>query len=98
MGSDIDFSTNRHLATRPAGRGLLLRHPTISFNDGNIAIVTGNYYFLVHKGLLYRHSEVLAAAELSKTTLQICEGVPVLQLDDSPEDMAEFLLALYDGM
>lgn len=97
-----EFSTNRHSAAtaKTLDKSSISRHPDICFNDGNIAILTGDYYFLVHQGLLYRHSDVLEklAKALDGVHLQVLEGRPVLHLQDSPEDMSRFLLALYDGM
>lgn len=84
----------------------LTRHPNLSFDDGNFAIVTGDFYFLVHRGLLCRHSAVLTAASEELLTNVIpntsqrfeLEGRPALRLQDSPDDMSNFLLALYDGV
>jgi hypothetical protein len=36
------------------------RRPSLSFEDGNVAILAGNFYFLVHRGFLSRQSEYLA--------------------------------------
>lgn len=98
MNSD-DFSTNMHFATKISTE-TPARHPDLCFNDGNIAILTGGYYFLVHEGLLCRHSEVLdkLAKGLDRTQARLVEGRNTLQLGDSPEAMSNFLLALYDGM
>ncbi|KAJ6593865.1 hypothetical protein B0H19DRAFT_1205276 [Mycena capillaripes] len=75
------------------------RHPDLSFPDGNLAILTGSVYFLVHKGLLCRHSvpfqQATKALDLRSKQL---EGRPILQLVDSPHDMGHFLSALYDGI
>lgn len=83
----------------------LTRHPNLSFDDGNFAIVTGDFYFLVHRGLLCRHSAVLkeASEELTNMTINASqrfelEGRPALRLQESPDDMSNFLLALYDGV
>lgn len=90
-----DFSTNRHeisLPTTPA------RHPDLSFPDGNLAVLTGAVYFLVHNGLLCRHSVPLQqATKVLDLRIQL-EGRPVLQLPDSSQDMCHFLSALYDGL
>ncbi|TDL22664.1 hypothetical protein BD410DRAFT_722773 [Rickenella mellea] len=77
-----------------------IRHPQLSFDDGNIAILTGDYYFLVHKGLLCHHSKPFMdfAQALEQKNAVILDGRPVIELDDSPNDMAHFLRSLYDGM
>ncbi|KII92351.1 hypothetical protein PLICRDRAFT_104322 [Plicaturopsis crispa FD-325 SS-3] len=77
-----DFSTNRHsiLLEDPAAASLPPgRHPDICFNDGNVAILTGGFYFLVHQGLLCRHSTVLEGllADLNlDTAARRLEGQP----------------------
>lgn len=101
MGSSNDFSTNRH-SSNSKEIVIPIRHPDLCFNDGNIAILSNNNYFLVHQGLLCRHSEVLKtsinALQGRNDDPQSLEGCPVLHLQDSPEDIASFLVALYDGM
>lgn len=94
-----DFSTNMHLATKISTESSV-RHPDLCFDDGNIAILTGGFYFLVHEGLLCRHSEVLdkLVKDLDRTQAHLTEGRITLHLEDPPEAMANFLRALYDGM
>ncbi|KAF5393199.1 hypothetical protein D9757_000531 [Collybiopsis confluens] len=76
------------------------RHPTFSFSDGNLALLAQNFYFLVHQGLVCRHSPVLRAAvdAIQSTSALYLEDRPVIQLQDSSEDILCFLLALYDGI
>ena len=73
------------------------RHPDLYFEDGNLSIVAGRQYFIVHRGLLCRHSEVLGTRidSIKTTDEHLLEGLAVLYLDDSPEDLAHFLRALY---
>src|SRR5579859_271407 len=49
----------------PFGPGIQ-RRPSISFEDGNLAVLAGRSYFLVHRGFLSRQSVYLA--ELSRDT------------------------------
>jgi hypothetical protein len=92
-----DFSTNRH-ENQQIHQPAPTRHPDLSFSDGNLAVLTGNTYFLVHNGLLCRHSIPLQhAAKAIDLRIQL-EGRPVLHLPDSSHDMARFLSALYDGL
>ncbi|KAK7057225.1 hypothetical protein R3P38DRAFT_1167205 [Favolaschia claudopus] len=99
-----DFSTNRHneiqqsIQTNPTG--VPARHPDLSFSDGNIAILAGSVYFLVHKGLLCRHSVPLqqATKALEPARAKQLEGRPILHADCTPEAMYHFLSALYDGI
>ncbi|KAJ3986602.1 hypothetical protein F5890DRAFT_1578465 [Lentinula detonsa] len=85
----------------PAEAASVTKHTNISFKDGNIALLAGKRYFLVHQGLLCRHSPILKSAleTLENTsTIFSLEGRPVLEVQDSPEDMSYFLIALYDGI
>lgn len=97
-----DFSTNQH-APKPHEIQVQVssRNPDICFNDGNIAIKAGSQYSLVHRGVLARHSDVLESLIQTlegDVNSRHLEGRPVLELQDSPEDIVRFLQALYDGM
>lgn len=105
MLSPNDFSTNRHSSkdlVKISGADLLppSRHPELCFGDGNLAILTGEHYFLVHQGFISRHSTFLDATikALEEAPVRLLEGRPVLQLQDAPGDMQHLLMALYDGM
>ena len=74
------------------------RHPQFSFTDGTIAVLAENRYFLVHKGFLARHSPRLALAIKERHNKSLLEGRPVLKVQDTPDDIYQFLVALYDGM
>jgi len=69
MGNTSVLSSNSHYneLQKPSGakseedhfnRGAddLTRHPSLCFDDGNLAIVTEQSYFLIHRGLLCRQS------------------------------------------
>jgi hypothetical protein len=76
------------------------RRPSLSFEDGNVAVLAGKYYFLVHQGFLARHSEHLANLirdNCSRPTMTL-EGRPVLHLPDSPDDISLLLHSMYDGL
>jgi len=76
------------------------RRPSLSFEDGNVAVLAGNFYFLVHRGFLSRQSEYLAElikANCSCPTMML-EGRPVLHLPDSPDDISLLLHSMYDGL
>jgi len=96
-----DFSTNRH-AAKPQEAETPTCHSDICFDDGNLAVLTGSHYYLVHQGVLSRRSDTLR--KLIKKTLEggenvrFLEGCPVLHLQDPPDDFGHFLQALYDGM
>lgn len=100
-----DFSTNRYFEnngfTKPqVDHPSPSRHPDLCFNDGNLAVLTGGNYFLVHQGLLCRHSAILASIieALEGKQARFLEGRLVLELTEPSNDVYYFLLALYDGM
>lgn len=100
-----DFSTNRHslLGIKfESDAPPPYRHLDISFSDGNIALVAGDFYFSVHQGVLSRHSHLLAESikklKVEDSQPQLIDGHTVLVLDDQPKDLARLLLALYDGV
>jgi len=77
----------------------------LPFDAGDLAIVTGKYYFLVQSPTIERKPELLEAlldasipgldVNVIKFRLQVRS---VIHLDESPDDMADFLLALHYGM
>ncbi|RDB16819.1 hypothetical protein Hypma_002372 [Hypsizygus marmoreus] len=100
-----DFSTNRNFGNSGPTKHQPdplppSRHPDLCFNDGNLAVLTGGHYFLVHKGLLCRHSAPLATIIESLEGRQALslEGRLVLELSETSNDVYYFLLALYDGI
>ena len=77
----------------------------LPFDTGDLAIVTGKYYFLLQSPTVERKPELLEALlnasipgldiDVIKLKLQVRS---VIHLDESPDDMADFLLALHYGM
>ena len=109
MLSPDDFSTNRSNPIGAAMSGVLhvehpqyqpIRYSDLCFDDGNLAVLAGATYFLVHQGLLSRHSVPLAALiqDLEGKPPRLLEDRPVLELSEPATDVYPFLLALYDGM
>ncbi|KAI9067139.1 hypothetical protein FKP32DRAFT_300471 [Trametes sanguinea] len=92
---DSEFSSNRH-STPPQESTVPTRHPELCFSDGNLAVVAGKHYFIVHRGILSRHSEVLEQCieELDVDNTPRLEGLTALILDDQAEDFTYFLRAL----
>lgn len=92
---DADFSSNRCI-TPLVDCEAPTRHTDLYFDDGNLCIVTGQQYFVVHRGLLCRRSIPLKERiEAVKEEESSVEGLAVLYLDDEPADFAHFLRALY---
>ncbi|EKM54340.1 uncharacterized protein PHACADRAFT_146190 [Phanerochaete carnosa HHB-10118-sp] len=74
------------------------KHPELSFEDGNLALLCGHRYFLVHRGVLVRHSSVLAAMAECPTKedlSQSLEGRPILRLPHTPDEIYILLKYLY---
>ena len=93
--TDADFSSNRCITPLP-DYDVPTRHTDLYFDDGNLCIVTGQQYFIVHRGLLCRHSVPLQESiRAIKEEEHSVEGLPVMYLDDEPADFAHFLRALY---
>ncbi|KAI0330138.1 hypothetical protein GY45DRAFT_1370977 [Cubamyces sp. BRFM 1775] len=93
---DSEFSSNRY-ATPTNECEVPVRHPDLCFEDGNLAIVARKQYFVVHRGLLCRHSNILAEQITSTDTAgaSTLEGRLAMPLEDDAQDIAHFLSALY---
>jgi hypothetical protein len=91
-------STNGHFTTSwDRGQPPLVPYVNLGFEDGNLAILTGTCYFLVHKGLLCRHSKVIDEMIKGADISDLLEGRPVLMFDEQPWEMSQLLQMLYDG-
>jgi hypothetical protein len=85
----------------------LTKHADLWFCDGSVILQAESTLFRVHKSQLSRRSIVfsdmfaLAQPPLITTHATLAdetyEGCPVVKLYDSAEDVANLLLALYDG-
>ena len=101
---DEDFSSNAHtpqIDTHDrfeAQYEVPSRHSELCFEDGNIAVLCGHKYFLVHKSVLFRHSTVLeelGQSSISDAHAHVLEGRPVLRLSHTPEEVYVLLKCLY---
>lgn len=85
----------------------LTQHVDLWFCDGSVILQAESTLFRVHKSQLSRRSIVfsdmfaLAQPPVMSTHATLAdetyEGCPVVKLHDSAEDVANLLLALYDG-
>ncbi|KAI0793251.1 hypothetical protein C8Q75DRAFT_713174 [Abortiporus biennis] len=99
----LDFSSNSYTASTAIAFSscskfeVPTRHSDMSFDDGNIALLAGHVYFLVHRGLLCRHSNILHNMILEEkgSDHETLEGRPILRLPHDPMDLSFFLRALY---
>jgi hypothetical protein len=82
-------------ATAPA----LVRHVTLSFEDGNLMVVAENTMFQVHRSVLSRKSalfkDLLSLPQ--PETEETIESLPVVRLLDSSADVAMLIDAIYNG-
>ena len=67
------------------------------FEDGNIILETGDTRFRVYRGVLVKNSsvfrDILSIPQSSNE--ELLDGLPVVRVHDSSEDMTSFLGALY---
>jgi hypothetical protein len=82
----------------------LTKHADLWFCDGSVILEAESTLFRVHKSQLSRRSIVFSdmfalAQPTTHATFadETYEGCPVVKLYDSAEDVANLLLALYDG-
>lgn len=101
---DEDFSSNAHTPlVDNHGRfetqyEIPSRHEELCFEDGNIAVLCGHKYFLVHRSVLFRHSTVLeemAQSSMSDDCVHVLEGRSVLRLPHTPDEVYVLLKCLY---
>lgn len=94
-----ELSSNRSIAPR----ALVLddarpsRHPELCFDDGNVVILAGSTYFIVHQGPLSRHSPVFQnlIEELSLKEPPRIEDLPALVVSYTAEEMSHLIRTLY---
>ena len=71
----------------------------MSFEDGNLAVVAGTTAFRVHRGVLSRKSalfkDLLSLPQPDSE--EQWQGLPVVRLLDSAEDITMLLDAIYNG-
>ncbi|KAF9000614.1 hypothetical protein BDQ17DRAFT_1359229 [Cyathus striatus] len=73
-----------------------VRSLDIWFDDGNVILEAGGIRFKVYKGTLAANSTVFRDMfEISHPDKNLVEGCPVVQLYDSPKDLAFFLKAIH---
>lgn len=72
------------------------RHPELYFGDGNVAILSENTLFRVHRSQLTRKSHVLETL-LSEARETDEDGCTVFRTEEKADDIAVFLDLLYNG-
>lgn len=94
---DSDFSSNSCKTSQLPELDGLFRHSDMCFEDGNVIILAGQNYFLLHQGVICRHSQILqqAISSIQTGNVRLIEGQPVLSLSHPAQDLAYFWRALY---
>ena len=84
-------------------QGLLVKHPEFWFSDGSLILCAQSTLFRVHisqlcrKSVFFRDLFSLPQPPQSDLDERQLEGCPVLDLHDSPEDVANLVKVIYDG-
>ncbi|KIK52868.1 hypothetical protein GYMLUDRAFT_179637 [Collybiopsis luxurians FD-317 M1] len=78
----------------------IVKNPNFWFSDGNIVLLASMFAFKIHRGQLQRHSEFFDGMfDIPQPSKQdTLEGCPLVEMQDSPDDLYHFLGALYDGL
>ncbi|KIY53019.1 hypothetical protein FISHEDRAFT_34132 [Fistulina hepatica ATCC 64428] len=79
----------------------LQKHADLWFLDGSVVIRAENTLFRIHLSQLARHSicfkDMLCISHSSGSSGDKLSNCPLLNLQDTAEDMCNFLTAMYDG-
>lgn len=77
------------------------RHPELWFSDGSVVLKAEKVIFRVHMSILSRHSvffrDMFSLPQPPSQNDDTMDGCPLISLQDSPDDLASLLIALYDG-
>ncbi|TFK20932.1 hypothetical protein FA15DRAFT_646372 [Coprinopsis marcescibilis] len=100
MALQDDFSTNQNHASTilPAQHSSSYQKHPLSFEDGNLALLVENYFFIVHKGLICRHSAPLEKLIKDSTDKRRLLNRPVVEVKEKWADLGCFLSSMYDGV
>ncbi|KZV61187.1 hypothetical protein PENSPDRAFT_659081 [Peniophora sp. CONT] len=78
------------------------RHPELWFSDGSVVLRAQGIHFRVHKTQMARHSaffrDLFSLPQPPNAGEEMIEGCSVVELYDDPTDLANLLVALYDGL
>lgn len=83
--------------------GQLSKHPEFWFSDGSLVLRANSTLFRVHvsqlsrKSVFFRDLFSLPQPPVAAREDRRLEGCPVLDLHDSPEDVANLVKVIYDG-
>ena len=86
-----------------------IHHPYLYIPDGNIVIIaqdaakkTDRVHFRVHQSSLSKHSQVFkdmfTLPASPENAQELYDGVPFVEVNDDPDDIAKFLTILYEPL
>ncbi|EPS99145.1 hypothetical protein FOMPIDRAFT_44312, partial [Fomitopsis schrenkii] len=80
-------------------RKILLNHPTLYYDDGNVILRSKSTLFRVHRSILYKNSPVFRELfeRREDTQPETLRGCMHIALDDSKEEVEALLNVIYDG-
>lgn len=94
--ASIDPPTDRKRPRSELDPELLVNHPALYFDDGNVTLQCGKTLFRVHRSILLKHSTVFQEMLVpARDTLRDCT---LLKAVDDKDDMEAFLNTIYDGL
>lgn len=81
-------------------RKILLNHPTLYYDDGNVILRSKSTLFRVHRSILYKNSPVFRELfeRREDTQPETLRGCMHIALDDSKEEVEALLNVIYDGL
>lgn len=77
------------------------KHSSLWFDDGNVVLRAQRTLFCVHRSMLSRHSDIfrdIFTVPQPPEGSEKFDNKPVVELHDSPIELADFLDVLYNGM
>ena len=100
---DVEEGTSMSVCPTPSPLAPAFeRHPELWFSDGSVVLRAQGIHFRVHKTQMARHSgffrDLFSLPQPPIVGEDMIEGCPVVELYDDPTDLANLLVAIYDGL
>jgi hypothetical protein len=92
-------STSVDLKVDPQTPAVPERCPDLWYEDGTVVLQAGSRQFRVYRGILCAHSSVFSDmfSFPQPSSEEKFEGIPLVQMPDSPSDLYYFLKTLHDA-
>ena len=94
--ASIDPPSDRKRPRSELDAELLVNHPALYFDDGNVILQCGKTLFRVHRSILLKHSTLFQ--EMLAPTRDTLRNCTLLKVVDDKDDMRAFLNTIYDGL